>query len=120
MYFDTRIRRSKIVSVGSSNSGYHPKLLYLYGPNSEFVRPCRKVTKATINYLNGLEKYDTEYLDSFQGSKPIYTHLELKDARCLEGHHRKGYLFTSLVNRIVGNNFCYLLCYTLSFTLLVS
>lgn len=60
VYFDTRNKRSKIVSVRS------------------FVRPCRKVFKATIDYLNNLEKYETDYLDSFQGSRPVFTHLDLK------------------------------------------
>lgn len=89
----------KIVSVRSSNSEYHSKWLYLYGWDVEFVRPCRKVTKATIDYLNGLEKYDVVYLESFLGSRAVYTHLELKDAKCLEGHHRKGCsLLAFLVN----------------------
>lgn len=90
MYFDTRNTFSKIVGVRSSNSGYHPKWVYLYGPNLEFVRPCRKVIMAKIDYLNNLENYDTEYLDSFQGSRPIYTHLELKETSFLERHHLKG------------------------------
>lgn len=89
VYFDTRNRRSKIVSVRSSNSGYHPKWLYFYGRASEFVRSCRKVTKETIDYLNNLEKYDVEYLDGVDGSRPKYTHIDLSDHRFLEVHHRK-------------------------------
>lgn len=89
VYFDTRSKRSKIVSVRSSNSGYHSKWVYVYGPDLEFVRPCRKVTRAAIDYLHNLEKYDIEYLDSFQGSRPEFTHLDLKDNSFLEAHHRK-------------------------------
>lgn len=42
-----------------------------------------------IDYLNSQEKYDTKYLNSFQGSSPMSTYLELKDPRFLEEHHRK-------------------------------
>lgn len=65
--------------------------MYLYGPDLEFVRPSRKVSKATIDYLNNLKKFDTEYLDSFQGSRPIFTHLDLKNSKFLEEHRRKGH-----------------------------
>lgn len=40
VFFDTRSKRPKIVSVRSSNSGYHSKWLYFYGRDLEFVRPC--------------------------------------------------------------------------------
>lgn len=93
MYFDTRSKRSKVVSVRLLNSGYHPKWIYLYGRDLEFVRPCRKVSKATIDYLNNLKKYDVDYLDSFQGSRPVFTHQYLKNDKFLEEHHRKDGLF---------------------------
>lgn len=41
VFFDTRSKRPKIVSVLSSNSGYHPKWLYFHGKDLEFVKPCR-------------------------------------------------------------------------------
>lgn len=97
VFFNTRSKRPKIFSVRSSNSGYHPKWLYFYGPDLEFVRPCRKISKETTNYLNSLEKYDPKYLDSFQGSRAIYTHLELKDLRFLERHNRKNNIFSFTV-----------------------
>lgn len=53
MYFDTRSKRSKIVGLRSSNLDYHPKWIYLYGPDLEFVRSCCRVTKDNVNYLNG-------------------------------------------------------------------
>lgn len=68
VYFDTISKHPKIVSVRLSNSGYHPKWMFFYGRDLEFVRPCRKVSEATIEYLNSLEKYDVDYLNSFQGS----------------------------------------------------
>lgn len=40
-------------------------------------------------YLNNLEKYDVDYLNAFQGSRSVYTHLELKDSGFLEEHNRK-------------------------------
>lgn len=89
VFFDTRSRRPKIVSVRSSNSGYHPKWLFFYGRDLEFVRPCRKISEETIEYLNNLEKYDNDYLNTFQGSRSIFTHLELKDSKFLEDHNRK-------------------------------
>lgn len=89
VFFDTRSKRPKIVSVRSSNSGYHPKWLYFYGRDLEFVRPCRKISEETIRYLNTLEKYDKDYLDAFQGSRSVFTHLELKESKFLEDHHRK-------------------------------
>lgn len=79
MYVDTRSGRSKVVSVKSSNSGYHPRWVYFYGPNLEFVRPCRAISKATIDYINKLDKYNNAYLDSFQGRETFYGHLQLKD-----------------------------------------
>lgn len=89
VYVDTRTGRSKIVSVKSSNSGYHPRWVYFHGPDLECVRPCRAISKATIDYLNNLEKYDKEYLDSFQGQRPVYGHLQLKDMKFLVEHSRK-------------------------------
>lgn len=89
VYFDTRNKRSKIVSVRSSNFGYHSKWVYFYGLDLEFVRTCRRVSKATIDYLNNLEKLETEYLDSFLGSRPVFTHLDLKSTKFLEEHRRK-------------------------------
>lgn len=91
MYSDIWNKRSKIVCVRSSNSGYHPRWIYFYRPDLEFVRPCREVTKSTVDYLNNLEKYNVEYLDSFQGSRPVYTYLDLKDNRFLEGHEHKAF-----------------------------
>lgn len=89
VYFDTRNKRLKIVSVRSSNSGYHSKWLYFYGPDLEFVRPCQKVTSVTIDYLNRLDKNDEEYLNSFHWSMSVYNHLQLKELRFLESHDRK-------------------------------
>lgn len=54
VYFDRRSKRPKIFNVKSPNSGYHQKWLYLYGPDFEFVRLCRRVSDATIEYLNHL------------------------------------------------------------------
>lgn len=51
----------------------------------------RKINNVTVESLNGVEKYDNEYLDSFHGSRSMYTHLQLKDTRFLEEHGRKGY-----------------------------
>lgn len=82
-------QHSKIVGVRSSNSGYHPKWIYFYGPDLKFIRPCREVTKSTLDNLNNLEKYGVEYLDSFQGSRLVYTYLDMKDNRFSEGHQRK-------------------------------
>lgn len=89
VYVDTRNGRSKIVSVKSSNSGYHPRWVYFHGPDMEFVRPCRSISKATIDYLNNLEKYDNAYLDSFQGKEVVCGHLQLKDEGFLSEHSRK-------------------------------
>lgn len=75
VFVDTRTGRSKIVSVKSSNSGYHPRWIYLHGPDLEFVRPCRAIRKAIINYLSNLEKYDCAYLDSFQGRQSVYLNI---------------------------------------------
>lgn len=78
------------------------------------MRP-RKVAKTTIDYLNNLETYDFEYLNSFQGSRSTFTHLDLKDIRYLEEHNRKGFFrlvirgfvyFCSIFNLVVF----YVLC----------
>ncbi|XP_074366918.1 uncharacterized protein LOC141707587 [Apium graveolens] len=90
VYFDTQSKRPKIVSVKSSNSGYHPKWVYIGGKDLEFVMPCRKVTQSTVEYLNGPDKYDAEYLDGFQGSRPVFTHNDLKDFKFLEEHNLAG------------------------------
>lgn len=67
--------------------------MFFYGRDLEFVRPCRKVTEATIEYLNNLEKYDVDFLNSFQGSRSVYSHLDLKYIKFLEGHNCKGSYF---------------------------
>lgn len=122
MYFDTRSKRSKIFGVHSSNSGYHPKWIYLYRTDSEFVRPCPRVTKDTIDYLNGLEKYDTEYLNSFQGSRPIYSHLDQKNSRFLEKHARKACLpfFFCLLECVVNMSHFYKYGMCLHYHLLIT
>ncbi|KAL8124826.1 hypothetical protein AgCh_012471 [Apium graveolens] len=86
VYFDTRHKRMKIVSVRSSNSDYHAQRLYVGGPDFEFVKPSRKVSQGTIDYLNNLEKHDIAYLDEFHGSRSLYTHIDLKDFDFLEMH----------------------------------
>lgn len=93
VYVDTRTGQSKIVSVKSSNSGYHPRWVYFYGPDLESVRPCRAINKASIDYLNNLEKYDNVYLDSFQGREPVYGHLKSKNEDFFTGHSRKRAFF---------------------------
>ncbi|KAL8110831.1 hypothetical protein AgCh_026537 [Apium graveolens] len=90
VYFDSRHRRMKVVSVRSSNSGYHSQWLYVGGPDLEFVKPCGKVSQGTIDYLNNMEKHDTAYLDEFHGSRTWYTHLDLKDSGFLGMHDCKG------------------------------
>lgn len=107
MYFDTRSKRSKIVNIRSSNSGYHPRWIYLHGPDLEFVRPCRSVTDDTNYYLNSLEKYDVDYLDAFQGYRPLFSHLDLKNNKFLEEHSRKSFLMFCL--------FCFVFCLLLLF-----
>lgn len=97
VYFNTRSRRSKIVSVRSSNLSYHPKWVYLYGSDLEFVRPCRRVTKETVDYLNNLEKYAADYLNVFEGSRPVFSHLDLKDIKFLKDHSRKSFILFPLV-----------------------
>lgn len=89
VFVDTRPGRSKIVSVKSSNSGYYSRWIYFYEPDLEFVRPYRSISKATIDCLNNLEKYDRAHLDSFQGSRPVYDHLQLKSVTFLTEHCRK-------------------------------
>lgn len=73
----------------------------------EFIRPCRSVTDSTVEYLNNLEKYDSEYLDAFQGSRPTYSHLDLKSHKFLEEHSRKG-SFILLFIYIVVSSFYYI------------
>ncbi|KAL8135449.1 hypothetical protein AgCh_010190 [Apium graveolens] len=90
VYFDSQHRRMKIVSVRSSNSGYHSQWLFVGGPDLEFVKPCGKVSQGTIDYLNNMEKHDTAYLDEFHGSRTWYTHLDLKESGFLEMHDLGG------------------------------
>lgn len=89
VYFDKLTGRSKIVDVRSSNSGWHGKWMYYYGPDLEFIPPCQKVSQKTIDYLTSMVKYDSIFLDRFQGDSPLYTHVQLKDSIFLENHNRK-------------------------------
>ncbi|KAL8092535.1 hypothetical protein AgCh_034701 [Apium graveolens] len=98
VYFDCPYKRVKIVSVRSSNSGYHSKWLYFGGPDLEFVKPCGKVSQLTIDYLNNLEKHDAKYLNGFHGVASVYTHLQLKEPDFLEMHDLAGASLEKILN----------------------
>lgn len=90
VYFEKLTRRAKIVSVLSSNSGWHGKWLFWYGPDLELIRPCGEVSRAAIDALHSLEKYSVEELDEFQGANSWFTLADLKNERFLASHNRKG------------------------------
>ncbi|KAL8156024.1 hypothetical protein AgCh_001190 [Apium graveolens] len=98
VYFDCPYKRVKIVSVRSSNLGYHSKWLYFGGPDLEFVKPCGKVSQLTIDYLNNLEKCDANYLNGFHGVASVYTHLQLIEPDFLEMHDLAGASLEKILN----------------------
>lgn len=73
------------------------------------MRPCRVISKATTDYLNNLNnlnKYDNSYLDSFEGRKAIYGHLQLKDEDFLTSHSRKHVVEIELFNYAIIDMLC--------------
>lgn len=71
------------------------------------MRPCRSIRKVTTDNLNNLEKYDNDYLDSFQGHGPVYGHLQFKDLNFLSKHSGKqifGLLSYCLFSSCISTN----------------
>lgn len=90
VYFDTRIKGSTIVDVKSSNSGYHRKWVFVYGPDLEYVKSCGPVSRGTLDFLNGMDKYDSEFICSVLGKGFKYSHYQFKRNDFMESHNRKG------------------------------
>lgn len=71
-----------------------------------------------------MEKYETDYLDSFQRSRPVFTHLDLKNTKFSEEHRHKSrlsfltfFLFDGLLDFVFSIYIAKLLfCFTCVFT----
>lgn len=92
VYFSKREGFSKIVDVKSSNSGWHGKWMYYYGPDLELVRPCQHISEDVVDRVAKLKKFDMLTVNRFQGLDPVYTHNQLKDLKFLEEHNCKVFL----------------------------
>ena len=78
-----------LVKTPSSNSGWHPRWLYLGGIDLQLIDPGVEVPPQRLKDLNDLPKVSPEALSNFLGVRPRYTHRAFRDLTFLECHNCK-------------------------------
>ena len=81
-----------LVKTPSSNSGWHPRWLYLGGIDLQLIGPWVEVPPQHLKDLNDLPKVSPEALYNFLGVHPRYTHRIFRDVVFLECHSRMALL----------------------------